>query len=400
MAPTKRYYSLDVFRGATIAFMILVNNPGSWSAIFPPLEHSAWNGCTPTDLVFPFFLFAVGNALTFVIPKMRKKGASAFWKKIIKRSFLIFFIGLLLNWFPFFHWEHGEIVFTAWNDNAGHGVRILGVLQRIAITYFFAAIIAYYSNERTVLKLSFIILVLYWLAVKYLAIGDPYTMEHFIGTHLDIRIFGIEHVYHGDRIPFDPEGLVSSIPGISQILFGYLAGNFIQSHGNLSWFGKKVNEHSTAAMLAGLLVIATILMAISYLWQLDFPYNKKMWSSSYVLLTTGLALLTLGLLIWFIEVLHFKSWLFKFFDAFGKNPLFIYVFSGVLYLSLAFMRIEITTDEGKPQLTDPLTWFYQNICAPVSDNPAVGSALYALIFVFVCWVVAWWLDKRKIYIKV
>ena len=147
-----RFFSLDVFRGATVALMILVNNPGSWDYIFTPLDHAEWQGCTPTDLVFPFFLFAVGNAMAFVMPKLQEKGDLNFYKKVIKRTLLIFIIGLLLNWCPFFIWQNDVLVFKQWaftnKDAAGNnfedGVRVLGVLQRIAICYFFASIIAYY----------------------------------------------------------------------------------------------------------------------------------------------------------------------------------------------------------------------------------------------------------------
>src|SRR5687768_7597554 len=148
----QRFYSLDIFRGATVALMILVNNPGSWEHIYAPLEHAAWHGCTPTDLVFPFFLFAVGNALAFVMPKLEAAGDGVFWKKVLKRTFLIFFIGFLLNWFPFIKWDNNQLAFKPWQyiDAAGNnaGVRILGVLQRIALAYFFASIIIYFFKIR------------------------------------------------------------------------------------------------------------------------------------------------------------------------------------------------------------------------------------------------------------
>ena len=146
MVPNQRYYSLDVFRGATVCLMILVNNPGTWSHIFDPLEHAPWHGLTPTDLVFPFFLFAVGNALSFVMPKLEAGSDAAFWKKILKRTALIFLIGLFLNWFPFVKWSDDELIFRNWVDpnNPQSGVRIFGVLQRIALCYFFAAVIIYY----------------------------------------------------------------------------------------------------------------------------------------------------------------------------------------------------------------------------------------------------------------
>ena len=153
IAMNQRYYSLDVFRGATVALMILVNNPGSWAHIFSPLEHATWHGCTPTDLVFPFFLFAVGNAMAFVMPRFEQAGPAVFWKKVIKRTVLIFAIGLFLNWSPFVRWDGEQIAWKAWEN-----VRIFGVLQRIALCYFFASVIVYYAKTRGAFVISGVLL--------------------------------------------------------------------------------------------------------------------------------------------------------------------------------------------------------------------------------------------------
>ncbi|HEY8659296.1 MAG TPA: heparan-alpha-glucosaminide N-acetyltransferase domain-containing protein, partial [Hanamia sp.] len=162
----QRFYSLDVFRGATVCLMIMVNNPGSWEHIYAPLDHSPWHGVTPTDLVFPFFLFAVGNALAFVMPRLEVAGPSIFWKKIIKRTFLIFFIGLMLNWLPFVKWGNDSLVFKPWSfinaSGEPDGVRIMGVLQRIALAYFFASVIIYYFKIRGAFFAACIILLGYW----------------------------------------------------------------------------------------------------------------------------------------------------------------------------------------------------------------------------------------------
>ncbi|OPB87711.1 acyltransferase family protein [Elizabethkingia occulta] len=396
-----RYYSLDVFRGATVALMILVNNPGTWSAIYPPLEHAKWHGCTPTDLVFPFFLFAVGNAMTFVMPKFRQQDSSVFWKKVIKRTLLIFAIGLFLNWCPFFKWDHNSLSFMSWKSSEESGVRIMGVLQRIAIAYFFASVIAYYFKEKMVLWISGALLVIYWLLTSLLGGTDPYSIEGFIGVPIDHSILGVAHEYKGEGVPFDPEGLFSTIPAIPQVLFGYLVGNYIQKKGNIQWFGKTLKENSIYSMLSGLFVLGIIALFISYVWQLDFPYNKKIWSSSYTLLTTGLAITVLGVLIWFIEILEIRNGLMKFFDVFGKNPLFIYVISGVVPRLFSLIRIENGLDDkGKIKYLSPLGWFHKHICDPISYSPEFGSFLYALIFLGFCWLLAYWLDKKKIYIKV
>ena len=163
----QRYYSLDVFRGATVAFMILVNNPGSWTHLYSPLEHAKWHGLTPTDLVFPFFLFAVGNAMAFVMPRLQEAGDAAFWKKVLTRTLLIFAIAMFLNWFPFVQWQHDELVIKGWTWTRATGelagIRIPGVLQRIALCYFFASVIIYYTKPRGALYIGIALLVLYWI---------------------------------------------------------------------------------------------------------------------------------------------------------------------------------------------------------------------------------------------
>ena len=174
----ERFYSLDVFRGATVCLMILVNNPGSWNHIYPPLEHAPWHGLTPTDLVFPFFLFAVGNALSFVMPGLEKGGDGLFWKKVIKRTLLIFLIGIFLQWWPFVKWDNDHWVFRQWVDpsNPESGVRILGVLQRIALCYFFASIIIYYLKPRKAFYVGLILLLVYWLLCLIGNPSDPFSL--------------------------------------------------------------------------------------------------------------------------------------------------------------------------------------------------------------------------------
>ena len=177
----QRYYSLDVFRGATVALMILVNNPGSWEHIYAPLDHAIWHGCTPTDLVFPFFLFAVGNAMAFVMPRFKQTGTSLFLKKVFKRTLLIFFIGLFLNWSPFVMWQNDVLVFKNWEwtttDGILHGIRILGVLQRIALCYFFASLIVYFFKTKGAYVFGITLLLAYWFLCYALGSkGDPYNI--------------------------------------------------------------------------------------------------------------------------------------------------------------------------------------------------------------------------------
>jgi len=189
----QRFYSLDVFRGATVCLMILVNNPGSWSHIYPPMEHAPWHGLTPTDLVFPFFLFAVGNALSFVMPRLEAGGDAAFWKKVIKRTALIFLIGLFLNWWPFVRWTDGSLSFIHWVNPADEtkGVRILGVLQRIALCYFFASIIIYYFKIRKAFFIALLLLLVYWLLCVICNPADPFSIAGWFGTDIDKKILGV-----------------------------------------------------------------------------------------------------------------------------------------------------------------------------------------------------------------
>lgn len=381
----ERYYSLDVFRGATVALMILVNNPGSWANTFSPLAHASWHGCTPTDLVFPFFLFAVGNAMSFVMPKLQQGNSSEFWKKVIKRTLLIFLIGLFLNWSPFVKWSDTGLVFKPWEN-----VRILGVLQRIALCYFFASVIIYYGKSRMALFIGMMILVIYWVLTFALgAAGHPYSLSGYFGNAIDFNVLGISHVYKGEGVPFDPEGLTSTLPAIVQVIFGYLVGEYIQLKGK------------NFEMLAKLILTGVILVFVGYIWDFSFPINKKIWTSSYVFYTSGLAIITLSMFIYLLEFNNAKGKWSQFFDVFGKNPLFIFVLSGFLPRVLALLRwVDHIDEKGEPVYTNALPWFYQNVCKNIASDLRIGSLLYALCIIAFMGAIAYLLDKKKIYIRV
>jgi len=380
-----RYYSLDVFRGATVALMILVNNPGSWSYIYRPLKHADWHGWTPTDLVFPFFLFAVGNAMAFVMPRFLESGPQVFWSKVIKRAFLIFLIGLLLNWSPFVRWEDGQLVPRSFST-----LRIMGVLQRIAICYFFASLLAYYLKPKNLFAVSILLLLLYWGLCAFLGNpADPYALEGFWGTAFDRNLLGENHLYKGEGVPFDPEGLASTLPAIVQVTAGYLAGNYIRRHSKQQGF------------LPPLFCAGIILTIAGLFWGQAFPINKKIWTSSYVVLTSGLAILVLALMILLIEKKQIRNGLTRFFDVFGKNPLFIFVLSGFLPRVLGLIRIPIGINEiGIQQYTSPFGWFYRELCAKFPGPPENGSLLYALIMIGFYWLIGYWMDRKRIYVKV
>lgn len=381
----ERYYSLDVFRGATVALMILVNNPGSWSYMFSPLKHAPWHGCTPTDLVFPFFLFAVGNAMAFVMPRLENAGTGPVLVKIFRRTILIFLIGVFLNWSPFVRWQGEELVGRQFES-----LRFLGVLQRIALAYCFAALIVYFFKVRGAFFLSMVILLAYWALCFML--GDPvkpYSLEGFFGTHLDRAVLGENHMYKGEGVPFDPEGLASTLPAIVQVIFGYFVGRYIQLKGK------------TYEMLSNLFVGGCILVFAGFMWDLSFPINKKIWTSSYVCYTTGLAMMVLGFMIYLVEFREIRGAWSRFFVVFGKNPLFIFALSSFLPRVQGLIRwVDHIGANGKPVYMNPFSWFYQYICKPLSDKPEVGSLVYALCMIAFYWLIVWWLDRRKVYIRV
>ena len=388
----KRFYSLDVFRGATVALMILVNNPGSWSHIYAPLKHAPWHGATPTDLVFPFFLFAVGNALAFVMPRLEAAGTKVFLQKVVKRTILIFAIGLFLNWWPFVRWSGEGLTFKYWVDpeNAENGIRILGVLQRIALAYFFASFVIYFFKIRGAFLVSTILLLMYWwLCLAFGDPADPFSMQGWFGNEIDRRVLGVAHMYKGEGVPFEPEGIASTLPAIVQVIFGYFVGDYIQKKGK------------NAEMLTNLFVAGCMFIFTALCWEMVFPINKKIWTSSYVLYTTGLATLILSIMIHLIEFRNQTGAWTRFFDVFGKNPLFIFFLSGFLPRLLSLLRWRNgVNDEGKPVYTSALPWFYENICKPVFDNPKNASLMYAIILIIFYWAICYWLDRRKIYIKV
>lgn len=380
----QRFYSLDVFRGATVALMILVNNPGSWSHIYAPLDHASWHGCTPTDLVFPFFLFAVGNAMAFVMPRLEEK--NIFWQKVIKRTLLIFLIGMFLNWFPFIKYnEAGHLVGKPFEN-----LRIFGVLQRIALSYFFASVIVHFFKVRGAFVFGAFLLLFYWFLCVAANPSDPFSLRGWFGTKVDLYLLGDSHLYHGEGVAFDPEGLMNTFGSIVQVILGYLVGNYI------------ITKGKTAEMLNSLFVAGAVLIFAGFAWDMVFPINKKIWTSSYTIYTTGLALIILSVMIYLIEFKNAKGVWSRFFDVFGKNALFIFALSGILPRLMGLIRISNgLTSEGKPKYLTPFGWFYEHLCKPILPaDPRIGSLIYALCFIAMMWFFAWWMDKKKIYIKV
>lgn len=371
-----RFLSLDVFRGLTVCFMIIVNTPGSGATPFEPFLHADWHGFTPTDLVFPSFLFAVGNAMSFSMDKLRSLGNTGFFLKVFKRAFIIFLIGFLMYWFPFFTTTDSGLTLKPLSET-----RIMGVLQRIALCYLVAALLVRFFSTRTVIITSIIFLLGYWLVLYFFGDpADPYNMLGNTGSVIDMYVFGEKHLYHGEGVAFEPEGLLSTIPSVVNVLAGYYAGVFIRQKGK---------NYET---ISKLFLTAALFICVALIWNSVFPINKKLWTSPFVLLTTGLDFAIIAALIYIIELRATgeQKWT-NFFTIFGKNPLFIYLLSEVIAVS--FYLIQVNPDQSLFQ------WINATLFQRMVPGP-FGSLLFAIAFMLLCWSVGWWLDKRKIYIRV
>lgn len=360
----QRFPALDIMRGLTLALMILVNNPGSWSYVYAPLLHADWNGFTPTDFIFPFFLFMVGAALFFsqrslvqtqVPPRQR-------YTKILRRTFLLFGIGVFLNIFPFV---------TPLGD-----VRILGVLQRIALAYMFAAFIVMFAGEKMRWLMAAFLLLGYW-AILQLS-DQPYSLENSVVRQVDLALLGANHLWQGKGLAFDPEGLLSTLPAIVNVLFGFEAAKIL-ANGK----GDAATQMPAKKTLA---VIGITSIVIALIWNLYFPINKSLWTSPFVLLTSGAGILVL-IALTYLETTAIKP-LLNWFTPFGKNPLFIY--------ALAFMWSSVlyTVSVGETSLYQ---WLYLQLNRFLDAYNA--SLLFALLHVLLFWCVAKYMEKKNISIS-
>lgn len=364
---TARFRSLDVFRGMAICLMIVVNTPGAGSEPWPVLDHADWFGFTAADIVFPSFLFAVGNALAF--GSLKSMPQSEFWRKTLRRTAIILALGILFHWFPFGHMTEQGWVWKSFGET-----RLPGVLQRIALCYCFGAIAARYLNVRGLLALSAALLLGYW---ALLVITEPaLTKLGNIGNAVDRFVFGLAHLYHRDY-DFDPEGLPGTLPAIVNVIFGYLAGLYVRRHG-------------ASRLVAMRYLIAGLALSVAALaWHPFFPIGKKLWTSSFVFLTVGIDLIVLAGLIAWIDLGKHKFGV-RFFEIFGRNPIFIYIFA--IILDRAVNAIPIAGDGA-------WKWLGEDVVQPLLPGPN-GSLLCAIGFMLACWLMAWALDRRNIVIKV
>ena len=364
--------SLDLFRGATIAGMILVNNAGDEPHSYWPLKHAEWNGWTPTDLVFPFFLFIVGVAMAFSLGSRLKRGESrpALLRHVLWRGLALFSLGVFLNGFP------NQYHLASW--------RVYGVLQRIAICYVISAILALWANWRGWILTIVGCLVGYWILMRLVPVPGFGVPTHNIplldpdrnlAAWLDRRLLA-GHLYEGTR---DPEGVLSTIPAVATCLLGMLTGQWLRS------------ARSTQSKARGMALFGFIGVVAGEILNLGFPINKKLWTSSYVIFTAGLALLCLALFYWILDVKQSRGRWTKPMLVFGMNAIAAYVFAEVISHFLDHVHTA-----GGVELQE---FIYQHMFAPLA-SPANASLLYALAYVLMCWVAMFVLYRKGIFLKI
>lgn len=365
-----RLVSLDVFRGITIAAMLLVNNPGSWSHVHPPLRHAEWHGWTPTDLIFPFFLFIVGVAMTYSFGKRLRAGADRrrLLVKAARRAAVLVVLGLLLHAFP-------------WWDVDLESLRLPGVLQRIGVAYFAASMVVLYTSSKGRVAATFALLLGYWAIMALVPVpgygAGNLTPEGNPAAYLDRLVFGTEHLWQYSRT-WDPEGLLSTLPAVASVLAGVLAGHWIRG------------PRGPARTTAGLLTAGIAAIAAGSLWGTIFPINKNLWTSSYAVFTSGMALLFLAICYWMVDVRRWRGWTGPF-VFFGMNAIAAYFLSGI------FARI--TTMIEVADGVSLKTWVYEHLFASWA-GPVHGSLAYALVFVLIWLGPMWVLYRKRIFLKV
>lgn len=447
-----RLYSLDVFRGMTIALMITVNIPGSWEFIYAPFKHAEWHGCTPTDLVFPFFLFIVGASSAFSFSTFNYRLNFNSFYKVLQRTIMIFLVGFMLNNFPFFsHPLTSDSISTnvlivlfriiisltifiaiLWGeksvfsqiDEYGNGtkndfkkwiltaisyfiplfililflqalynfdffnkdfskIRIMGVLQRIALAYGLGSIIILGFKHKILPYIAVGILLIYWGIMWYFGGSDPYGVETNVGRQIDMIILGSSHLWTGKGIPFDPEGVMSTLPAISTVLIGFLCGKYILD-----------NLKSKSQWINRFVLTGAILVITGLIWGIFFPINKPLWTSSYVVYTAGLAILVWSALYFLIDILKLNRF-FAFFKVFGVNPLFAFALH-VIWVKIISGIIKWTNPDDTT--TNAYGWIYHNIFQGIAGN-YLGSLLFAIFHIIFFYFILLILYKRKIYIK-
>lgn len=369
MATTSnRLISLDAFRGFTIMLMILVNNPGSWSYVIPPLRHAEWHGCTPTDLVFPFFLFIMGTAMAFSFSK-RMKEAENLWpiyRQIIKRTIILIFLGLFMAFY--LRWDFGVLRFP-------------GVLQRIGLCYFFASLIILNFNRMGQIGWTMGLLVGYWILMALIPFPGK-TDSWSLGSSFAQYIDGVLLKGHMYKSNFDPEGLISTVPAIAQVLLGYFTGLWLRS--------KREHLQKTNFMF----MVGSSLIVLALFWEFWMPINKQLWTSSYVLYTSGIALHFLAISYWLIDIKGYIKFT-KPFVIYGSNAILAFFASGMVAKTLYMWTF--TKEDGS--VISVKGFIFEGILQPITGN-WLGSLLFPILYIFLWLAILTWFYKKKIFIKI
>ena len=353
--------------------MIIVNTSGNGDTTYWPLKHADWNGFTPTDLVFPSFLFAVGNALSFVTNRWQTMKQLEVLMKIFKRTFLIFLIGYLMYWFPFFKLDAQSHLILSPISNT----RIFGVLQRIALCYGISALLLYYLGTRKTIWIGIASLLLYWLILLLFGeSGAEFSKHGNAVLSFDTWLIGINHLYRGEGFPFDPEGIISTMPALFNVIAGCIVGLFLQEKGK--------NRRDILRLIA----VGAVFILIASFWNELLPVNKKLWTSSFALLTVGLDCILIAIIVYLIDFWGLIKGTYFFMVA-GKNPLFIYLVSELGVTIMFLIKI------GNESL---FRWLYSHIFVYAGDY--FGAFLFSFWWMLTCWFVGYLLDRKKIYLKI
>ena len=396
-ARRERLLSLDVFRGMTVAGMLLVNDPGTWGAIYPPLAHAEWHGWTPTDLIFPFFLFIVGITTHLSTAVRRAKGDTdaELVRQIVRRGALIFLIGFLMSAFPFFQWGPAPEGVASWTflDRVAYrwdNVRIMGVLQRIGLAFLLCGLLTLRTTVRQQIAIVAALLFGYWLAMTLIPVG-PYALGlHALGDEawnlsavIDRAILTPKHMWSGGGGKFEPEGLLSTLPAVGTAMLGALAGR---------WIGA---PRPLVERVAGLFFAGAIGAMLGQMWHWSFPINKSLWTSSYVLFTAGVACTVLAACMWVIDLHRIRGWT-KPFEIYGVNPMVAFVGSGVM-ARLIYSIFKVGYEGREISLQSAI---YRSLFASWIPTPETASLAFAVAFVLFWLAILWVLYRKRIFLKV
>ncbi|NRA84760.1 MAG: DUF1624 domain-containing protein [Gammaproteobacteria bacterium] len=364
---SNRYLALDAFRGLTIALMILVNTPGSWAAVYAPLLHADWHGITPTDLIFPFFLFIIGSALYFSLAKTNFECNRAAIFCVIKRAAIIVTLGILLNAYG----HHDPL----------SELRLMGVLQRLGIAYGVAATLVLTLKPKPLICVAILMLLGYWLFLLLAPVGEAFTLSGNIVRQFDLKVLGENHLWQGKGLAFEPEGLLSTIPAVVNVLIGFAA---------TQWLTGSQSKRNSIIELA---TVAVVMIGLALMWSQALPINKSLWTSSYVLFSSGCSLLVLVFFIWLVDIKK-QVRLVNPLLVYGTNPMFIYVLSW-LWVS-SYYLIDIPNSDGTSVNLNH--YLYLQINQLTGEN--LASLIFALLHVVLFWLISKVLHSNNIIVKV